>query len=413
MKRRVLIPDAMANRGTIALTGLVALAACSSDGISTKDNAAQTRDAGDARRGDVDARASPDASTDEERGDSGVVRGGRDADVTPNDDMREAGQEPSCLGCAMDAGARGASSQDAGCTRDEDGDGVCDDEDTCNGGDDALDHDGDGVCDALDPCPDDNPDDPDEDGVCQSVDNCPDIDNADQEDFDHGGPGDACGPLVVRSSPELTFAARADATPVAPQTLAISNGGLGNLVWHVRSDQPWLHVAPTDGMSTRDIDFVTVTVDPSGLAQGAHLGHLWIEADATPNAPVATAVHLSVVVPEVGSTLSDLSAQLIQLNSCGIPGTSYYRYLATYHDPNGDVTPATFRVFIALDGVEYESDRAFNAVSGDGFHGMVAADNCLAFNGASEGTIGMRIVDTAGNSSNTATVVVQRPPGAM
>jgi hypothetical protein len=39
------------------------------------------------------------------------------------------------------------------CGADTDGDGICDGDDTCPGGDDRLDEDGDGVCDALDVCP--------------------------------------------------------------------------------------------------------------------------------------------------------------------------------------------------------------------------------------------------------------------
>ena len=56
-----------------------------------------------------------------------------------------------------------------------DGDGVCDSEDICNGGDDNVDSDGDGVPDHCDICPDDAADDSDHDGVCYSDDNFVDV----------------------------------------------------------------------------------------------------------------------------------------------------------------------------------------------------------------------------------------------
>jgi RHS repeat-associated protein len=51
---------------------------------------------------------------------------------------------------------------------DTDSDGVPDFCDICEGGDDAVDTDGDGVPDFCDPCPDDNPDDANGNGVCDS-----------------------------------------------------------------------------------------------------------------------------------------------------------------------------------------------------------------------------------------------------
>ncbi|MCH8148022.1 MAG: hypothetical protein IH987_08525 [Planctomycetes bacterium] len=73
---------------------------------------------------------------------------------------------------------------------DTDGDGVCDSEDICPGGDDNLDMDGDGVPDDCDPCPSDDPDDTDGDGVCESADVCPGSD--DTIDSDGDGVPDGC-----------------------------------------------------------------------------------------------------------------------------------------------------------------------------------------------------------------------------
>lgn len=64
---------------------------------------------------------------------------------------------------------------------DTDGDGVCDSDDVCPGGDDNMDADGDGVPNACDPCPQDNPDDTDGDGVCDATDPCAGSPNVDAD----------------------------------------------------------------------------------------------------------------------------------------------------------------------------------------------------------------------------------------
>ncbi len=67
---------------------------------------------------------------------------------------------------------------------DDDGDGVCNDVDICEGGDDNVDVDGDGTPDFCDACPADNPDDTDGDGVCDSVDLCVGDDASGDSDAD-------------------------------------------------------------------------------------------------------------------------------------------------------------------------------------------------------------------------------------
>ena len=86
-------------------------------------------------------------------------------------------------------------------SEDEDGDGVCGDDDVCPGGDDRADADGDAVPDACDPCPFDNPDDPDSDGVCASDDLC--LGSDDRVDTDGDGVPDGCD-LCPLDSPDDT-----------------------------------------------------------------------------------------------------------------------------------------------------------------------------------------------------------------
>ena len=80
--------------------------------------------------------------------------------------------------------------------QDDDGDGVCNPADVCNGDDASGDTDGDGVCDDIDPCPTDNPDDTDGDGVCDSADVCPGAD--DTLDVNGNGTPDCLDPPAAQ-----------------------------------------------------------------------------------------------------------------------------------------------------------------------------------------------------------------------
>jgi len=75
---------------------------------------------------------------------------------------------------------------------DTDGDGVCDSDDICPGGNDNVDTDGDGTPNFCDPCPADNPNDSDGDGVCNSNDVCPG--GNDNVDTDGDGTPNFCDP---------------------------------------------------------------------------------------------------------------------------------------------------------------------------------------------------------------------------
>jgi len=95
-------------------------------------------------------------------------------------------------GTPSDIGAFGGPGADPCLGQDQDDDEVCDQDDVCNGFDDAIDTDFDGNPDGCDPCPTDDPDDSDGDGVCEGVDICPGFDDADDADSD--GTPDGCDP---------------------------------------------------------------------------------------------------------------------------------------------------------------------------------------------------------------------------
>ena len=75
---------------------------------------------------------------------------------------------------------------------DADADGICGDEDICEGGDDNVDTDLDTTPDFCDACPLDYDNDIDNDAICGDVDNCIDQYNPDQDDYDADGFGDEC-----------------------------------------------------------------------------------------------------------------------------------------------------------------------------------------------------------------------------
>ena len=115
----------------------------------------------------------------------------------------------------------------------------------------------------------------------------------------------------------------------------------------------------------------------------------------------------------VAPQLLDIDHQLITLDECGLPGSTF-RYSVDYYDGDGDVTPSGTRVFVDIvwsaGGTEsYESDGAFNSVTGNGFTGAVQAYNCLEHGSSSYADVTVTIWDASGRASNPQTTRVPRP----
>jgi len=79
-----------------------------------------------------------------------------------------------------------------------------------------------------------------------------------------------------------------------PQTLLIRNCGSQPLNWEIVEDCNWLEVAPADGVSSVDINEVTITVDPNGLAPGIYNCTLEVQDANASNSPVAIRVMMPV-----------------------------------------------------------------------------------------------------------------------
>ena len=113
---------------------------------------------------------------------------------------------------------------------DRDLDGVCDEDDACDGDDLAGDSDADGTCDDLDPCPGDALDDSDGDGSCDSDDLC--IGDDDLGDDDGDG---VCGGLLADADDD------ADGVPNALDCDPADPTSLEDGVAVAQAKSPWLY----------------------------------------------------------------------------------------------------------------------------------------------------------------------------
>ncbi|GAH43220.1 unnamed protein product, partial [marine sediment metagenome] len=79
-----------------------------------------------------------------------------------------------------------------------------------------------------------------------------------------------------------------------PQTLQIRNCGGQPLQWEIVEDCSWLEAAPGSGVSTDQINEVTITVNPSGLMPGLYIYDFKVEDPNASNSPVTIRVTMPV-----------------------------------------------------------------------------------------------------------------------
>ncbi len=126
--------------------------------------------------------------------------------------------------------------------------------------------------------------------------------------------GDPLDPFQLRletTEPSLAFAVTAG-TPPQTRPLGVYNDGRGDLAWTASSPAPWLALSPASGsVRSRPLD-IDVTLDPSGLAPGAHATQITITNTSDPTDEVI--VPVDVQLNPLGTTLfedgfeTDLSA---------------------------------------------------------------------------------------------------------
>ncbi len=101
----------------------------------------------------------------------------------------------------------------------------------------------------------------------------------------------AQGPVLRVGTGALSFQQLTPASPAAPRTFWVTNGGSGTLTWSVSSDAAWLKATPTQGSAPTE---ATVTTTAEGLADGLYTGHLTFTAAGAAQSPTVITVQLLV-----------------------------------------------------------------------------------------------------------------------
>jgi uncharacterized protein (TIGR03437 family) len=110
---------------------------------------------------------------------------------------------------------------------------------------------------------------------------------------------------LVLSQTGLSFTAVIAGGPVQPQSFGVLNMGHGAMNWTVQTSTPgqrvnWLSIAPSSGVTdaaSLTIPFVTVGVDPSGLAAGTYSGQIQVNAPGALGSDQYISVVLEVLPP--------------------------------------------------------------------------------------------------------------------
>jgi len=102
-------------------------------------------------------------------------------------------------------------------------------------------------------------------------------------------------PVIVVSAMDFYFIQ--DGPNREPQVLQIKNSGNRPLYWKVIEDCNWLEVSPTNGISIDEIDEVTITVEPNGLALGLYRYAFEVQDSNALNSPVS--INITMLVGEI------------------------------------------------------------------------------------------------------------------
>jgi hypothetical protein len=99
-------------------------------------------------------------------------------------------------------------------------------------------------------------------------------------------------PQTIINRNTFNFGATTAGASTQNQTFYITNGGGGILNWTISPNQSWLSCTPESGTNT---GLVSISVNATGLAVGAHTGFLMIKAPGAMNTPIT--VNLKVYTP--------------------------------------------------------------------------------------------------------------------
>jgi hypothetical protein len=113
------------------------------------------------------------------------------------------------------------------------------------------------------------------------------------------GPGLGVNPPALPFPPEQSFLA-----------LNVYNTGIGDLIWNVAVDQPWLSADPTSGVNA---EYVIVGVDRTGLPHGTYYGNVMVASNGG-NATVPVTMEVPDPAPILAVVPTSLNFGELQTN---------------------------------------------------------------------------------------------------
>jgi pimeloyl-ACP methyl ester carboxylesterase len=123
----------------------------------------------------------------------------------------------------------------------------------------------------------------------------------------------AASPSTISlSSTQLQFSYTIGAASPTAQAVTVANSGGGMMTWSAASNVPWMTVSSSSSS-------LTVSVNPSGLSAGPHLGTVTVSATGASNSPQSISVTLTVTQPVPPPAIS-LSTNQLQF-TCVAGGT--------------------------------------------------------------------------------------------
>jgi len=187
-------------------------------------------------------------------------------------------------------------------------------------------------------------------------------------------------PEIGLSATCLSFAANRGMNP-ADEMLDIWNSGGGTLNWSVGDDAPWLSESPTSGsLSAGQHDYVTVSVNTSGMEVGWYSANITIIGSANVTIPVTLEIKAAIDVvrnlPDVtypGNTFDvyvNFTAPVDDFNAIGLidlaPDGWEVAVDTTWCTPNADAVLATDNkaeiAWFGEPGVGFDNGTPFTAV---------------------------------------------------
>ena len=144
--------------------------------------------------------------------------------------------------------------------------------------------------------------------------------------------------VLLLSQTSLLFRAVQAGGAEPPQTFGVLNIGSGSLAWTAETTVGWLRVSPAAGSSdagSAGIPRVTVSVDPSGLGAGFHVGFVEVRSAEANNSPQVVKVDLLVFPPGtvLGAVVRPTGLIFVAAEGGSSPGSQNVSVATTEADP--------------------------------------------------------------------------------